>query len=325
MPAPETPRSAEDIEAELESLTPPDPDYDEEEGQGNDKGEGDADTPSPEEAARIEAETTAAAATAQAEQEAGRKGWVPKERFKGDPATWVDAKTFLERGERFTANLQREITALQKKIDGFEGTKAAFAKFYTEQLERKDRELKSAIAELRIRRSEAIMDGEHEAVLEIEDRIELLRDQQKTLKDDVTPEKAEPEKVKPDAEAPVVDPVILEWIDDGNKWFDDDPRLRAFAIATGDQLINNGETARGRKLLDKISAIIKEEFPRKFRVQQEPTPPAKGQVESDTNTVAGKGSTKTEKDLPPEDFKLMKQFIADGLTTKEKFLKSYFS
>lgn len=317
----ETPRTAAEVEAELEALPALGlSDGDEDEGADDEDGDGDL--------AAAEAEAAAATAIAQSEQEAGRKGWVPKDRFKGDLATWVDAKTFLERGERFTANLQREIAALQKKVGEFEGTKAAFAKFYTEQLEKKNKELQAAISELRVRRSEAIQDGEHDTAVELEDRIDLLREQQKTLKADV-PKKQEPDPKEtkegeaPAAAAKVVDPVILEWIDDDNKWFDDDPRLRAFAIATGDQLINNGETVRGRKLLDKISAIVKEEFPRKFRQQQE-VPPAH-HVEGGDNAPRGKRTGKTEKDLPQADRELMKQFIAAGWTTKEKFLKSYFN
>lgn len=327
MPGNTTQRTVEEVEAELEALTPPEEQFDtvEEEADTADD-DTDTDASAEEEAAAA----AAATATAHAEQEAGRKGWVPKDRFNGDPAKWVDAKTFLERGERFTANLQREIVDLRKKVEDFEGTKAAFAKFYTEQLERKDRELKAAIAELRIRRSEAIQDGEHDTAVELEDRIDLLKEQQTNLRKDVPKEQKAEEPTnteKPAREAgPIVDPVIMEWIEDGNTWFDEDPRLRAFAIAAGDQLINNGETARGRKLLDKIAGIVKEEFPRKFRQKEPPTTPPASLVEGDTPRKSAGGSAgKTERDLPPEDFKLMKQFIADGLTTKEAFLKSYFA
>jgi hypothetical protein len=102
--------------------------------------------------------------------------------------------------------------------------------------------------------------------------------------------------------------------------------LRDYAVALGDALISNGETARGRPFLDKISAQMKIDFPRRFK--------AVGSA-SDTlgNAVNGAGNGggerpaggKTERDLPPEDFQLMKQFIREGYTTKELFLASYFS
>jgi hypothetical protein len=299
------PRTAEAIEAELMSLTPGE--------QHLDDDSSNSDSQSP--AEQLEAELAAAESTA------SRQGWVPRESYKGDPKKWVDAKTFVERGERFVGNLQSEVAALRTKLESFEGTKAAFVKFHEESLAKKDSELKEAIAELRIQRSQAQSDGEHDTVIQIEDRIELLKEQQTELK--------KPIDAPAPAAAKVVElnnPVMLEWIDDGNQWFNDEPKLRDYAVALGDALISNGETARGRPFLDKISAQMKIDFPRRFK--------AAGSA-SDTlgNAVNGAGNGggerpaggKTERDLPPEDFQLMKQFIREGYTTKETFLASYFS
>src|SRR5260370_13868990 len=63
------------------------------------------------------------------ESEASRQGWVPRDKYRGDAAKWVDAKTFVERGERFASHLQREVASLKQKLEDFEGTKAAFVKF----------------------------------------------------------------------------------------------------------------------------------------------------------------------------------------------------
>lgn len=303
------PRTAAEVEAELMSIAPAEEPDEEEELEQEEPPE-----PTP-------VELEAAAVTRSAELEAGRKGWVPRDQYKGDAAKWVDAKTFLERGERFTANLQREIADLKGKVASFEGTKAAFTKFHEELMAKKNTEIKAAISALRVQRSEAIGDGEHEVAVEIEDRIELLRGQQKELEEAPPPEQKAAEE-SPKADAPIVDPVILEWIDDGNKWFDEDPKMRSYAIAIGDEMIKNGETVRGRKFLDKVAATMREEFPRKFR-EKEAIPPLH-HVEADDNTPRGKAG-KTEKDLPPEDLALMRQFIKEGWTTKDKFLKSYFA
>lgn len=328
--SPSTPRSLAEVEAELAQHAS---------GLLGDEGQ-EVDEELPAELPPSDDELTPAekqyeadqAADKAAETEASRKGWVPRAQYKGDPAKWVDAKTFIERGERFVVNLQREVSSLKAQIEGFEGTKKAFAKFYEEALEKKDKELQEAITALRVQRSSAIRDGDDEFAVQIEDRIDLLKEQKRELKAlPDTPKAPATDAPKDDAnpdEPPAVktDPVILEWIEDGNTWFDEDPRLRAYALSVGDRLIKEGETVRGRRFLDKVTAIMKQEFPRKFR---DKVPPAvdslPNHVEGGDNAPNGKSGGKTEKDLPSEDRALMNQFIASGLTTKEKFLKSYFS
>jgi hypothetical protein len=305
MPDP-TIRTAAEIEAELSTLQDPVeldlPPVDD-----------DVPAPTPADLARLESETAA-----------GQKGWVPKDQYKGDPTKWVDAKTFLERGEKFNLNLQREVAALKSKLESFEGTRKAFAKFHEETVAKKDEELKAAIAQLRIQRSEAQADGDHAGAVAIEDRIDLLRDEQKAIKAVVV----EP---PPAAAAPgpnLGDPVLQEWIEDGNAWFESDTKLRDYAVALGEAMIKGGTPLRGRKFLDSVRAKMEEEFPRKFRTATAPGARPAGAEGSSSARSAGSSSGtggKTEADLPAEDRALMRQFIKEGWTTKEKFLSSYFS
>lgn len=299
-----TQRTAADIEAELAGL-----DFQPvgDEGTG---GEVDA-------AVALEAEL------AEAESQATRQGWVPRDKYKGDAKKWVDAKTFVERGERFTSNLQQEISALRTEVESFKGTKAAFIKFHEETVARKDTELKEAIANLRVQRSAAQQDGEHETVVQIEDRIDLLKEQQKELKAPIeTPVAA---AAKPGLD--MNNPVLTEWIDEDNQWFRDEPKLRDYAIAVGEGLIENGETVRGRPFLDKVAEIMRRDFPRRFKPQSSTIGEMGSAVGSSSRSsgAGGNAAGKTERDLPPEDQALMRQFIKEGWTTKDKFLASYFA
>jgi hypothetical protein len=247
--------------------------------------------------------------------EASRKGWVPKDKYKGDPSSWVDAKTFNERGERFVKTLQADIAALKSQLASFEGTKAAFVKFHEETLAAKDAEIKETIAAMRVQRSQAVREGDDELAIRLEDRIDELKTQQQEVK-------AIPAVVSPAPTAtPAPSPVLTEWIEDGNQWFEDEPALRAYAIALGDDLVKNGETAKGRKFLDMISIRMAEEFPRRFKAKTTPNPHT---VEG-AASVSSSSNGKTERDLPLEDLKLMKQFIKEGWTTREKFLASYWA
>lgn len=269
-----------------------------------------------------------------AEATARRKGWKPKAEFDGDPKTWVDAKTFIERGERFASTLQREVEALKTKLAGQSDGFKKLAKFYQESLDAKDTQLKSAIAQLRVQRSQAQADGDHEIAVQLEDRIDLLKEEQgKLAKDrieaaaDVQDLKDNPEAVAPAPAAdPMQNPVLQEWIEDGNAWFRDNERLRTYSITLGEQLIAAGETARGRKFLDKVAAKMREEFPRTFRTAN-PSQPNAGAVEgagSNASRGAASSAAKGERDLPAEDRRLMQQYVREGWMTKEAFLKSYW-
>ena len=257
------------------------------------------------------------------EAAAGSKGWVPKEAYKGDPAKWVDAKTFLARGERFASNLQKELAEVRAQLASFEGTKTAFIKFHEETVAKKDSDLRDAISALRVQRSQATADGEHNTAVELEDRIELLRDQQKELKATAVPAQAPaPTYNGPD----MSNPVMLDWIDDGNTWFRDEPELQKYAIEIGNTLRGQGNKLMGRAFLNAISEQVQSDFPRRFR---ESGRPQAGNVAGGGNSNGNAGvkgyNGKTERDLPTEDLRLMKEFIAEGYTTKEKFLTSYFA
>jgi hypothetical protein len=258
----------------------------------------------------------------EAESEAGARGWVPKNQYKGDPNKWVDAVTFLARGQRYSSNLQREVEQLKKQLADFEGTKKAFVKFHEESMAKKDQEIKEAISALRVQRSQATREGDDDLAIQLEDRIELLREQQKEVKaipatapiaDNLAPEE-------------VANPILQEWIEDGNSWFKDDPKLRDFSVKLTEEMLRTGEPLRGRRLLDKVSERMKEEFPRRFRTAATTTT-NKNLVESGSPGTGGStpGSGRSERELPAEDRAIMKQLIAGGFTTKEKFLQSYFS
>lgn len=50
-----------------------------------------------------------------AEAKALRMGWKPKEEFNGDTSKWVDAETFIKRGEEFLPFVQANNKALEAK------------------------------------------------------------------------------------------------------------------------------------------------------------------------------------------------------------------
>lgn len=272
----------------------------------------------------LPARTADVSAAARSEVDrAARKGWTPKEKWVAqgkDPKDWVDAITFNKRGDAFTHNLQAEVEALKKKLADFEGTQAAFVEFQKGLVKKKDEELKVALTQLRLQRSEAIRNGEDEEALVLEDRIDAIKEQNRTANVEIR------KNVKVPTEAENM--VVTEWIADGNQWFQDDGKLRDYAVALGDRMIAAGETDRGRKFLDKVAAKMREEFPRSFRTSSDSASRPNNRVSGGGNGDSGgsgNSNGKTARDLPSADRALMRQFIADGMYTEKEFLDSYFA
>jgi DNA repair exonuclease SbcCD ATPase subunit len=258
----------------------------------------------------------AAEASRQAEREALSKGWTPKDKFKGDPAKWVDAKTFVERGKRFNQNLQNEVQTLKRQLEEFRGTATAFKKFHDEVMQQKEEEIEEAKKELKRRRREADREGDDDTVEKIDDRLELLDKK----KDELKTQAAE---VQAPANVQQVDPVLQAWIEDDNDWFRTDARLRAYSIEIGQELKRTQPKLEGRAFLDEVRRQMEEDFPKKFGYSA--AAPRRTVVDGGgSGRDSGGASVYSERDLPKAERELMVQFIKEGWTTKEKFLKSYF-
>jgi len=271
--------------------------------------------------AEAEAQSQADAAKADSEateRQARAQGWRPEAEFKGD-GKWVDAATFVDRGNKFKKNLEKEVATLKEQVAAQKKTNEQFAVFHKEAMARKETELSDAIKAAKLQRSEAIRNGEDEDALALDDRIETLQEEKLKLK--AEPAK-EVETADPDKAAATERQAVLDsWIEDGNEWFKENPKLRAYALAIGQEFREAGDNAVDRKFLDKIKAQMEVDMPEKFR-KGNPLRHKPGSVEAGSpGTQQQQG--KTERDLPKQDRELMQKFVKDGLMTKEAFLKEY--
>lgn len=267
-----------------------------------------------------QSQSQSAAATA-LETEARSHGWKPQSEYTKDDGKWVDAATFVERGKNFNSVLQRKVAEMEAKTAKAEQQLKALGKFHADAMKRKDEELATTIRTLRVQKSAATRDGEDEEAVALEDRIEVLAAERKALKEEpaaaTVPETADAKQAA----------TLSAWIEDGNSWFKDSSRLRAAAIAIGEELRAKGEDTHDRAFLNKVAAEMRKEFPEKFSTAAaaaggNPLRNRPGNVE------AGRGgadisSGHSERDLPAADRKLMREFVSQGLMTKEQFLKDY--
>lgn len=256
------------------------------------------------------------------------RGWRPKEEFTGPEDRWVDAQTFLKRGEEFTSNLKKEVQELKQKIADGEVTKKQYTKFMQDTLDKKDREISDLRRQLKREIRTAVREGDDDLADELESRDNELAQQQRQVASERDKLK-EPTEITPEQTSPNMNDLVLqEWIEDGNEWFAKDEKLQQYAMGLGSQMIKEGFKERGRPFLDALRKEMEKQFPRKFGQKRDTAPAhaggtSRGGVAGTEGATSGLG--RSAKDLPEEDRKIMNNLVSNGYTTEEAFLKSYFS
>ena len=242
-------------------------------------------------------------------------GWRPKDKYSKDPATWVDAKTFVRRGEAYSKNMQEKMDKLEKEVVELKGTRAQFAEFYEGLLEQRAGEYKATLSALVSSRNAAIRESDDEEAQLIEDQIEALKAAKPVKKDSAPLGRLSDEQMNRNQAE------LRAWVAKGNTWFVADAELGAYALKISEELRGAGDTTMHQEFLDKVAVRVRKDFPEKFdTVRAGVNRTSQGDL-TVGNSAKGKGS----KDLPQADRELMQLFVKQGLTTEEKFLKKYFN
>jgi hypothetical protein len=264
------------------------------------------------------------------ELEASRKGWQPKHKYKGPEGGWKDAATFLADGAKYNSRLQEELAQVKRELADFKGTAKQFADFQQRQIEARDAEIGGLLRDLKNQQRAAIRDGDDATADALDDRIEILTDERANVKKQIEQVKQGPSPVRGAAPGVVdengntTDPTVKAWIADGNEWFSNNKPMRDYAFALANELIESGETKRGRAFLDLMTEKMREAFPLKLGENRN-DPTRRGSMTESGGAGAGSGIRHTVNDLPEADRELMKIGIRQGWTTEAQFVKNYFS
>lgn len=258
------------------------------------------------------ADTGAVAQSEPAETRARRMGWTDKEEFRGDPAKWVDAETFVKRGEEILPIVQHQNKVLEAALRKAESEIKDFRKTLTDYKNFADkaeqRSYERALRDLEAQQADAVTRGDVQGVREITKEIAAL---DKEVRSDA-PATDHPKGWTQDyAEA-------VEAFESENTWFNNDRSMTAWAKAMDAELAGDGMEAKAR--LKQLAKLAREEFPHKFR---NPNRDAPGAVEGGA-VGARRAGGKTWADLPAEAKKQADSFVRKipGYT-REKYLKDY--
>lgn len=235
------------------------------------------------------------APTSKVQEEALSQGWVPKEEFDGDEERWVDAGEFVRRGELF-----RKIESQSKEL---KDVKRALNELAKHNSKVREVEYARAVDALKQQKKTALSEGDADRVVEIDDQLDLVKDQQKQLSQQKLQE----------VQQEIINPELTNWINK-NGWYETDKKMRAYADTIGVQLHQDGLSPT--EVLREVEKEVKERFKEKFRNPNRDKP---GAVEG--ASVRSTRSSSAEMELSDVEKTIMKTLVDGGHLTKEEYMK----
>lgn len=227
------------------------------------------------------------------EDMAKKRGWVPKENFRGDDTKFVSARQYVDNVFDINESLKKGHET-QKRIN--DELLQSMRELREHDKKVMDAERKKHLDELNEARRQAIIDSNVEEVEAIDKQIE----EAKTSADGTETEKVAPE--------------FAEW-KKNNPWFGVDKRLTALADAVA---VENPTLA-----IDEVLKLVDAEVAEynKFRngtqqgaqgTQQQQQQRRTSTVESGSRSQASAGKRYTQADLPPKELGIGSKFVQTG-------------
>lgn len=228
------------------------------------------------------------------QQEALAQGWVPKNEFEGDPEKFVDAGEFLRRGELF-----RKIESQSKEMKDMRKALNEMAKHNAKI---REVEYARALADLKAEKKSALSEGDADRVVEIDDKIDLVKAQQRQdaqqAASQVVPQEVHPE--------------LKSWVN-RNGWYETSQEMKGWADARGTELAQQGKSPT--EVLSTLEREVKTRFSEKFH---NPNRDKASAVETAPRRNAGKAEPEYE--LSDVEKQVMNTLVRQGVMTKEKYI-----
>lgn len=228
------------------------------------------------------------------QEKAMSQGWVPKEEFQGEEDEFIDAAEFVRRGELF-----QKIESQSKEMKHL---RAALNELAKHNAKVREVEYKRAVDDLKRQKKEALAEGDSDRVVEIDDQIDLVKDQQKLL------QQQQVQQVVPQE----VDPAFTAWVNK-NPWYESNPEMKKFADRLGTVLATEMSPV---EVLKEVEKEVKERFKDKFR---NPNRDRASAVEG----VRGRPASAQADDIELTDVEktVMKTLVDGGHITKDEYIK----
>ena len=235
--------------------------------------------------------------------EAKSEGWRPKDEWKGDPDKWVEAETFVERGEKISGILKSKVDRLEQRLNKAEKANQQFGEYHKKTIEKERKEYERRITHLESLRSEAIDNGDGQTFTKIDREIGSIKQNMPS----------------PPEEPYSMDPIEAQWLT-SNQWYNSDQNMRAYADGVSDVVASEGYQGQAR--LDEITRRTKETFPDKFG---NPNRDREGNTGGGAPVDEAPAKKASYKNLDKEGKEACDDFVSQGFMTQDEYVKQYFS
>lgn len=235
------------------------------------------------------------------EAEASEQGWVDKDEWKGDPEKHVEAKIFVERGEKIAGILKSRLDRQEVLIKGLQDSNKQFGEYHKKTLADQQKRNAEKIVVLEGQLAQSITDSDGNAAVNTQREID-------SLKSEVTPI---------DAGAEEWGRLANDWAND-NKWYGENPKLRRYADGVSDEIRNEGFT--GLAYFSELTKRVQEDFPDDFTNPNRSKP---NSVDTGGELSTKDSKEKTYDNLPPDAKKAQATFERDFGLSREDYVKTY--
>lgn len=279
-------------------------------------------------------------------REALEMGWIPPERYRGDPEKFIEAEDFVERGRNFIPILKKNNEKMLSQLGQMRGeldqTKQALGEAINALQQFKqfhEENAKNAYArarrELLKQKGEAMKEEDFDKVVAIEDNIHQM-DQQMAAAQSKPPTKEKKDEKQP----PALDPVMQQWINQNADWYGVNAEKTAYANSIALKVRRENPNLIGLEFLDMVKEEVEIAFGSKRgkkkveeEEEEEVDDRANGKVASGSRQSSfngkGKGNKLTYDKLDPEAKKICDRYEQQlvgankAYKTPEEWRKAY--
>lgn len=222
------------------------------------------------------------------EAEARLMGWHPQDEFRGNPDDWVDARTFITRGEQQLPILRENNRKLQARVRRTDDDNAELRQQMNEMREslstmrtmlERGQEVgyQRAKAEFEAQMREAVRSGDEARFDKIQADMEKLDEQHDAIKAPTEP-KAPAPPTKPKLPGT---PEFQAWFEENKVWLLADPVLQGAANSASKALDESDEPLSQDEYWEKVTEMVQTKYPRRFAAATgKPFTPAPSQTPS---------------------------------------------
>ncbi len=217
----------------------------------------------------------------------------------------LDAKEFVEKGEKIAGILKSKNDRLADKVDrqgveiqGLKESNKQFGEYHKQTLESQRQKDAGHVSQLEEQLAQAVTDGDGQAFQQTRNELESMKPQQ-----------------PPDTSA--WDQLSRDWASE-NKWYNENRKMGAYADGIADQIRSEGYS--GQAYFSEITKRVREDFPEEFENPNQSRPAG---VEAGGQLSTPDSKVQTYANLPPDAKAACDNFVKQGFMSKEDYVSQY--